>query len=823
MDKPVASAPTGAKEKIEKQARQLAYDVRYKTKQAMAQKSGGKMDPAQVQKAYMSQLAKSPAPPAVKARAKQMLMGENYINVGKLLADNAASAMYKVFVEHHQKDKDGNTIPHEGEEINEEEKKYKVRVTDKKTNNSYVRMATRSKISELRANPNVASVEMTEYGTPTKSEKAKGKQTAAVKKGLDPVGKEDKDIDNDGDHDKTDKYLINRRKAIGKAIAAKEEYSWRDGFAELIEKKDKEEKKITGEGVNNKKLIKVFPDDVKEGAATALGGAIAGPVGAAGVGAVKSKKGKRVKGAIGAGGGALIGGAVGGALGSKVGMPGIGTRAGMAAGGYAGKKITEGDDGPCGPMDTPEDMGDVTFDGGGAIPTTIKSIGDDRELKTAMNLKKMKLRMMGLNMSQELEGDKIEEGKGKAGVGAALGNIAGRTVGYAVGGKGGAEVGKFAGAALGGAALAKKGKKGRAAAGGALGTVVPGLGLGLGSGAGAALAASHEPEGEMVEAMSSYDRNRKAAAKRAAERNRQRKAGTRGGRMENETYRTEMGTRMHHKGYKVEAYTVNQADKTGNTPAYQGYKAGKKNKLTGEPLYKKGNMKEASELKKTLKGKPKKTYTRGEKIGRVVGGIGGSIGGGLAGTAVSAPTGPGAIAGGVAGGVAGDVVGTKVGGAVGKAADKVGAGINKLRGKGKSMKKEDLENVSKFNVSGDDYRSEKEIINELLGAALGTAAGSTLGAKYLTKTGIGKGLGKTAAGAIGGAVGAGAGEALDPTKKPEDKSPLKAAALGGAIGAGVGQLSKPGNMKQLRTDISGNIDKVNKKIKPDGGRVGDRV
>ena len=112
---------------------------------------------------------------------------------------------------------------------------------------------------------------------------------------------------------------------------------------------------------------------------------------------------------------------------------------------------------------------------------------------------------------------------------------------------------------------------------------------------------------------------------------------------------------------KSEAYVVNQADKTANTPAYQGYKAGKKNQITGEPLYKKGNMKEASELKKTLKGKPKKTYTRGEKIGRVVGGIGGSIGGGLAGSAAAAPTGPGAIAGGVAGGVAGDYVGTKVG------------------------------------------------------------------------------------------------------------------------------------------------------------------
>jgi len=38
---------------------------------------------------------------------------------------------------------------------------------------------------------------------------------------MDPVGKEDKDIDNDGDHDSTDKYLLNRRKAVSKAIAKK--------------------------------------------------------------------------------------------------------------------------------------------------------------------------------------------------------------------------------------------------------------------------------------------------------------------------------------------------------------------------------------------------------------------------------------------------------------------------------------------------------------------------------------------------------------------------------------------------------------------------
>ena len=40
-------------------------------------------------------------------------------------------------------------------------------------------------------------------------------------KKLDPVGKEDSDIDNDGDVDKSDKYLHARRKKIGKILAMK--------------------------------------------------------------------------------------------------------------------------------------------------------------------------------------------------------------------------------------------------------------------------------------------------------------------------------------------------------------------------------------------------------------------------------------------------------------------------------------------------------------------------------------------------------------------------------------------------------------------------
>ena len=40
-----------------------------------------------------------------------------------------------------------------------------------------------------------------------------------TEKKLDPVGKEDKDVDNDGDHDKSDKYLLARRKKVSKIIA----------------------------------------------------------------------------------------------------------------------------------------------------------------------------------------------------------------------------------------------------------------------------------------------------------------------------------------------------------------------------------------------------------------------------------------------------------------------------------------------------------------------------------------------------------------------------------------------------------------------------
>ena len=69
---------------------------------------------------------------------------------------------------------------------------------------------------------------------------------------LDPVGQEDADIDNDGDTDKSDKYLHKRRKAIGKAMKKrlKEE---RESLSEVID--DKAPKTVKEKKVNNKVII----------------------------------------------------------------------------------------------------------------------------------------------------------------------------------------------------------------------------------------------------------------------------------------------------------------------------------------------------------------------------------------------------------------------------------------------------------------------------------------------------------------------------------------------------------------------------------------
>ena len=67
---------------------------------------------------------------------------------------------------------------------------------------------------------------------------------AKMKEGLDPVGKEDGDVNNDGKKDSTDSYLLKRRKAIAKAMKTrKEELEMQEGIRDEDPEKGTAERK----------------------------------------------------------------------------------------------------------------------------------------------------------------------------------------------------------------------------------------------------------------------------------------------------------------------------------------------------------------------------------------------------------------------------------------------------------------------------------------------------------------------------------------------------------------------------------------------------
>jgi len=210
----------------EKKVKQAVYDIRYRARR----------EDVPLRTAYSQYMSNSGLGGNERTIVKKKLFGdgpmkENFVSEVESNAREAvANTLVKIFV---------------GEDLTTP-KKYKVRVTDK-SGKSYVRMADRAKITELRGNSNIESVEMTSYGEPYEGEKKKGTQTAKAKGGgLDPVGKEDGDVDNDGDKDSSDSYLMKRRKAIGKAMA-KEEF-----IADAVEDEDGKKKLDIMKGKKNK-------------------------------------------------------------------------------------------------------------------------------------------------------------------------------------------------------------------------------------------------------------------------------------------------------------------------------------------------------------------------------------------------------------------------------------------------------------------------------------------------------------------------------------------------------------------------------------------
>jgi hypothetical protein len=95
-------------------------------------------------------------------------------------------------------------------------------------------------------------------------------------KKLDPVGKEDGDVDNDGDKDSSDSYLMKRRKAIAKAMKKEEvekeetevvEHHQKDAEGKVIEHEDEapgtpssveEEKTVLEQLAENNRDIDAF-------------------------------------------------------------------------------------------------------------------------------------------------------------------------------------------------------------------------------------------------------------------------------------------------------------------------------------------------------------------------------------------------------------------------------------------------------------------------------------------------------------------------------------------------------------------------------------
>ena len=234
---------------VEKQASQLASDVRYKAKGKV--KEGASDE--EKKKVFMQILGASPAPTAVKSMAKTKLLGEGSMygitkgdgmSFPERLKKKAKEKKKKMSEEKKPLPttkmyrKAGNLSREalskgldskEGSKAQDRSSKIVSTISTAKEKERFSKMKTPA--AQLRNEEVVDEMMRNKLtGLPTlkpEAKKPKEKQITDVQRrqmkveAMDPVGQEDGDINNDGKKDGTDKYLMNRRKAIGKAIAKK--------------------------------------------------------------------------------------------------------------------------------------------------------------------------------------------------------------------------------------------------------------------------------------------------------------------------------------------------------------------------------------------------------------------------------------------------------------------------------------------------------------------------------------------------------------------------------------------------------------------------
>jgi len=243
---------------VEKQASQLASDVRYKAKGKV--KDGASEE--EKKKVFMSILGASPAPAAVKSMAKQKLLGEGSMygitkgdgmSFPERLKKKAKEKKKKMSEEKKPLPttkmyrKAGNLSREalskgldskEGSKAQDRSSKIVSTITSKKERERMNDIGMMRNIQKNSYEPQGEVVD--EMAAPAEKKPKEKKMTRSlldnirklntgagsqyeevVHEKMDPVGQEDGDINNDGKTDGTDKYLKNRRAAIGKAIAKK--------------------------------------------------------------------------------------------------------------------------------------------------------------------------------------------------------------------------------------------------------------------------------------------------------------------------------------------------------------------------------------------------------------------------------------------------------------------------------------------------------------------------------------------------------------------------------------------------------------------------
>jgi len=242
---------------LEKQASQLASDVRYKAKSKVPQ---GATD-EEKRKIFMQILGSSPAPNVVKSMAKEKLLGEEVVHEMRFddgeegtkkrkEALRKKRGMTKDEMDKHpqfKKDEDveegmaygmykGSGKPSGAMSAFGKKKEEKAPRTqkgamaydgpNKRRSEAADRVIAKTKAKRKKMKEGVKYDQNMPYVAGQKNKRREERpltpeQRRMIPEKMDAVGQEDGDINNDGKKDGTDKYLSARRKAIGKAIAKK--------------------------------------------------------------------------------------------------------------------------------------------------------------------------------------------------------------------------------------------------------------------------------------------------------------------------------------------------------------------------------------------------------------------------------------------------------------------------------------------------------------------------------------------------------------------------------------------------------------------------